>query len=53
MARRTRFSQEVRERAVRMVFEHGREYGSEYLGGSLGRNLKVWGPAKLADLTAP
>jgi hypothetical protein len=26
---------------------------SEYLGGSLGRNLKVWGPAKLADLTAP
>ncbi len=30
MARRSRFSQEVRERAVRMVFEHGREYGSEW-----------------------
>ncbi len=30
MARRTRFSQEVRERAVRMVFEHGREYGSQW-----------------------
>ena len=26
---------------------------STYLGGSLGRNLKTWGPAKLADLTAP
>ena len=30
MARRSRFSQEVRERSVRMVFEHGREYGSEW-----------------------
>ena len=26
MARRSRFSQEVRERAVRMVFEHGSEW---------------------------
>ncbi len=30
MARRSRFSQEVRERAVRMVFEHGGQYGSEW-----------------------
>ena len=30
MARTTRFSQEVRERAVRMFFEHGAEYGSEW-----------------------
>ncbi len=30
MARTTRFSQEVRERAVRMVFEHGGQYGSEW-----------------------
>jgi transposase len=30
MARTTRFSQEVRERAVRMVFEHGSEYDSEW-----------------------
>ncbi len=29
MARRSRFSQEVRERAVRMVFEHEGEYGSQ------------------------
>ncbi len=30
MARRSRFSQEVRERAVRMVAEHGGEYASEW-----------------------
>ena len=30
MARRSRFSQEVRERAVRMVFEHRGEYASEW-----------------------
>jgi len=30
MAQRTRYSQEVRERAVRMVFEHGGDYGSEW-----------------------
>ncbi len=30
MTRRTRYSQEVRERAVRMVFEHGGKYGSRW-----------------------
>jgi transposase len=30
MARRSRYSPEVRERAVRMVVEHGSEYGSEW-----------------------
>jgi transposase-like protein len=30
MARISKFSQEVRERAVRMVFEHRGEYGSEW-----------------------
>ncbi len=30
MGRRSRFSLEVRERAVRMVFEHGREYSSQW-----------------------
>ncbi len=30
MARTSRYSQEVRERAVRMVFEHGSEYDSEW-----------------------
>ena len=30
MARPTRYSPEVRERSVRMVLEHGSEYGSEW-----------------------
>ncbi len=30
MARASRFSQEVRERSVRMVLEHGGEYGSQW-----------------------
>ena len=30
MARTSRYSQEVRERAVRMVFEHREEYDSEW-----------------------
>ncbi len=30
MTRISRFSLEVRERAVRMVFEHGSEYGSQW-----------------------
>ena len=30
MNKRTRFSPEVRERAVRMVFEHRSEYGPQW-----------------------
>jgi transposase len=30
MARSSRFSPEVRERAVRMVFEHAQDHGSQW-----------------------
>jgi len=40
MARTSRFSQEVRERAVRMFFEHRNEYASEWEAmGSIGRKI--------------
>jgi transposase-like protein len=40
MARTSRFSQEVRERAVRMVFEHRGEYASEWEAmGSIGSKI--------------
>jgi transposase len=50
MARRSRFSQEVRERAVRMVFEHRGEYASEWEAmcsiaekiGCTGETLRKW-----------
>ncbi len=50
MARTSRFSQEVRERAVRMVFEHGGEYGSQWeaicsIAGKIGcsaETLRKW-----------
>ncbi len=50
MGRKNRFSREVRERAVRMVFEHGVEYGSEWeairsIAGKMGcsaETLRKW-----------
>ena len=40
MARASRFSQEVRERSVRMVFEHRGEYGSRWEAiGSIGEKI--------------
>jgi transposase len=40
MARTTRYSQEVRERAVRMVFEHRDEYDSEWEAiGSIAKKI--------------
>ncbi len=50
MARKSRYSQEVRERAVRMVFEHRGEQGSEWeamqsIAGELGcsaETLRKW-----------
>jgi len=50
MARRSKFSQEVRERAVRMLTEHRAEYGSEWaavcsIAGKIGcspETLRTW-----------
>jgi len=50
MDKRNRFSPEVRERAVRMVFEHTREYSSQWatiqsIAGKLGcspESLRRW-----------
>jgi transposase len=50
MARTSRFSQEVRERAVRMVFEHRDQYGSQWeaigsIAGKIGcsaETLRKW-----------
>ena len=50
MARKSRYSQEVRERAVRMVFEHEGEYASQWEAirsiavkiGCSGETLRKW-----------
>ncbi len=50
MARRSRFSQEIRERAVRMVFDHKDQYASEWeamssIAGKIGcsaETLRKW-----------
>jgi transposase len=50
MARQSRFSPEVRERAVRMVFEHGGDYASRWEAicsiaekiGCSGETLRKW-----------
>jgi len=50
MYRRTRYPQEVRERAVRMVFEHTGEHGTQWaairsISGKLGMSaetLRLW-----------
>ena len=37
MGRRSKYSPELRERAVRMVFEHAPEYPSQWASDSVGR----------------